>query len=329
MPPLIFNSRKWISALIFVVVTVAAHSQQITAPPPSSPLNYTTNWIGNSLSGNNNDHVQLDIQNIYVGSDGSVYTNSNWDEGGLANSIYKNGQLISPNVSNGAGGPAITVANGLIFASQNTGAANNPPCAAGGCGVNVYNASTLQSAGSLSGDSRVASTGGSSNIYGIAAYNSQVYVAITDANVIDVFNDSSLALVRSISINNPARLAIDSSGGLWVSHKNLSALPNIDGNVYDIYGDFGLSTIDHYNNSGQHINTITLPDNGEVSALWIDSENNLYVGDQGQDQNIKIYNNILSNPTLSSTFGGQGGIYASKSRSDRTRTLPLHYRHWH
>lgn len=52
--------------------------------------------------------------------------------------------------------------------------------------------------------------------------------------------------------------AIDSQGGMWISHNDHTALPNINGIVYNYFGDLGLSTIDHYNNSGTYINTITL-----------------------------------------------------------------------
>lgn len=294
--------------LAIMGMATAAHAQ----------LSYTTNWLGNTLPGNDGtppdtmQHVPLDMQGIYVTSDGSVYTNTGWDEGGRANSIFKNGQLISPNAGNGAGGQAIAVSGGYIFASQDSGTSNNPPCAAGGCGVAVLNSSTLQSAGSLSGDANVSSTG-SPDIYGIAAFNGNVYVAIDNTNTVDVFSASSLSLVNTFSINDPVHIAIDSNGGMWVSHMDHTPLPNLNGTVYDLYGDFGLSTIDHYDSSGNHVNTITLPDNGEVSALWIDSNNNLYVGDEGPDQNIKIYTNILSTPTLSGTFGTQGGIYGSSN----------------
>lgn len=286
-------------------------AQQLTAPPSSSPLNYTTNWIGNSFSGSSSQvaqqHVPLDIQGLYVTSDGSVYTNTGWDEGGRAVSIFNNGQLTN-GTSGNAGGQAIVAANGLVFASQSTGLANNPPCAAGGCGVAVLSSDGTQNAGSLSGDSNLPNTG---HIYGMATYNNSLYVAVDDYNTVDVFDLNSLTLTNQFSITDPVLIAIDSQGGMWISHKDHTPLPNVNGVVYDYFGDFGLSNIDHYDNNGNYINTINLPDNAQVSALWIDGNDTLYAGDQNQDENIKIYTNILSSPTLSSTFGIQGGIYAN------------------
>jgi hypothetical protein len=41
-------------------------------------------------------HVQLNIDGMFVASDGKCYTTSTWDEGGRTDSIYQNGGLFSP-----------------------------------------------------------------------------------------------------------------------------------------------------------------------------------------------------------------------------------------
>lgn len=42
-------------------------------------LNYRTSWIGNSYSGKDDKWVQIKVKDIYVDSDGTVYTNSSYD----------------------------------------------------------------------------------------------------------------------------------------------------------------------------------------------------------------------------------------------------------
>ncbi|WP_114208806.1 carbohydrate-binding protein [Acidisarcina polymorpha] len=305
-----------IAALLGVGIT--GHGQVVGSPPSAPALNYTTNWLGNTLGGanisssNQLGHIPLDMQGIYVTSNGTVYTNSNWDEGGRATSIFQNGTITSAD-ANGGGGQAIVVSGSTIYESNSSGVTNNPPCAAGGCGIQLLNASTLAALSTtISGDSAVSSTG-SAAIYGLAIGNGNLYAAINDQNKVDVISLSSNSVTATWNITAPGLIAVDSSGGVWISHKTNTALPNVNGIVNDEWGDFGTAVIDHYNSSGTHINSITLPDSGEVRALWIDSNNNLYAGDENTDQNIKIYNNILSSPTLSGTFGTQGGVYTSST----------------
>jgi len=51
------------------------------AVPRESPLNpYRTSWIGNTFSGGSK-WVQNFIDGMYVAPDGTIYTNSVWDEG--------------------------------------------------------------------------------------------------------------------------------------------------------------------------------------------------------------------------------------------------------
>ena len=56
--------------------------------------NYETSWVGNSFGRANNKWVQNYINEIRVDPDGTVYTNSHWDEGGRRNGIYKDGDVI-------------------------------------------------------------------------------------------------------------------------------------------------------------------------------------------------------------------------------------------
>lgn len=306
-----------------------AHASDKDKDKDDNDFDYTTSWIGNSFGGNDPNpptqtlyHVPIDMNAIYVSRDGRVFTNTGWDEGGRPVSIFKDGRLVSPlnslsnspNYRNGGGG-AIAVDDKYIYAAQSTGPrpSGDPNPLDGGQGVFIFNKDDLTNTDLLfSGSSTLYQE---MTIYGMALHKGRLYVTENDQNLVEVFDTTTRALVSSFSINNPVRIAVDCDGGMWISHQDPTPLPATPaGNVFDINGQMGLATVDHYDSSGKWINSITLPDGGQVSALWIDQWGALLVGDTGPDQNIKIYANILNKPFLFSTFGEKGGDYAGPVR---------------
>jgi hypothetical protein len=305
-------------------------TQPVKADSDPNTLDYTSSWIGNSLPGNGTtpharQAIPLDADSIYATPDGKVFTNTTWDEGGRVVSIFKNGKLISPlddlnnspNWSEG-GGDAIAADSKYIYKSNTAGGTN------GGQGIMVLNVADLSQASvSLTGSTTL---GNSYAVYGIAISNGKLYVAEQDMNVVDVFNQSTLELINSISVPNPVRIAVDSQGGMWISHADQTPYPaNIYGTVDSFNADYGLANVDHFDSTGKLINTLTLPDGGEVSALWIDNLGFLLVGDEGPDQNIKVYGNLAFNPTLVRTLGTNGGVYAGDA-DDQGKIGPWRFR---
>jgi hypothetical protein len=297
------------------LATHSQTSQSTAADSGPNTLDYTTSWIGNSLPGKGTgtthalQHIPLDIDGMYATPDGKVYTNTTWDEGGRPVSVFKDGQLISPlndennspNWSNG-GGDAIAADTMYIYKGNSANGTD------GGQGITVLNAADLtQASVTLTGSSTL---GNSYAVNGITISQGKIYVTEEDMNIVDVFDQNTLALISSLTIDNPARIAVDSHGGIWVSHNDESPYPNLNGNIINYDADFGLPTVDHFDSTGKLINTITLPGDAEVSALWIDNLGFLLVGDEGPDQNIKVYGNILYGPTLIRTLGVKGGVYA-------------------
>ncbi|MCX7594989.1 MAG: hypothetical protein N2235_14770, partial [Fischerella sp.] len=59
----------------------------------SSTNTYTTSWLGNTFGGGDK-WVQIQVSGIYVTPDGTVYTNSPWDEAAREVGIYKDGDAI-------------------------------------------------------------------------------------------------------------------------------------------------------------------------------------------------------------------------------------------
>ena len=282
-------------------------------PRKDKALQYTTSWIGNTFGGSDPNpptdtllHVPLDMDSIYVTPDGKVYTNAVWEEGGRPVSVFKDGHLVSPlndldnspNWSNG-GGVAVAAEGGRIFVGY----------APNGTGVGILNAHDMTNTGlTLSGSS---SLNNSHGIFAMTVAKGKLYVTENDVNLVEVFDTATLSLVNSFSIPNPVRIAVDHAGGMWISHRDQTPLlATPQGNIYDINGQMGLATVDHYDASGTWINSITLPDGGEVGAICINDWGALLVGDDGPDQNIKVYANILKDPVLVSTIGEKGGTYA-------------------
>ncbi len=311
------------TAITFSLLAVPAFTQTNSQTPdwdPTVVLHATTDWIGNTWGGNNPNppnntlfHVPLDMNNIYVTPDGRVFTNTGWDEGGRAVSVFnKNGQMISP-LNNLGGSPNWDNATGNAVASDGhyIFAANGN----GSTGVQIRNAIDLTYPNlSLTGSSNL----NNAQIFGLAIAKGLLYVAENETcgppscsgppvpvNLVEVFNISTLELVNTFTdITNPVRIAVDQKGGFWVSHMGPSV-------PFDYFAQQGLATVDHYDSTGNYVNTITLPDGAEVGALAFDNYlGALLVGDNGPDENIKIYANLENNPTLVSTFGEKGGVYA-------------------
>jgi len=254
---------------------------------PAVVLDATTDWIGNTWGGNNPSypnntlfHVPLDMNNIYVTPDGRVFSNTDWDEGGRAISVFnKNGAMISrlndQNNSpdwNNAVGNAVASDGHYIFASNGNGST----------GLGIFDASNVYNTGlSLTGSSTVYN----SQIFGLAIAKGLLYVAENETNqgvpvnLVEVFNISTLALVNTFAdISNPVRITADRSGGFWVSHMG----PTVP---FDYFAQQGLATVDHYDSAGNYVNTITLPDGGEVGALAFNNYSGaLLVGDNGPDE---------------------------------------------
>ena len=136
------------------------------------------------------------------------------------------------------------------------------------------------------------------HINGLAINKNLLYVSDTPNNGIKVYdlNNLSQQAIATWTVDNPGKLAFDGEGNLWVVKNQTNQILrfSIDGQ--------------------QMPQTITLPEGAIAYDIAIDKRNNtLYVTDIGQDQNIKIYNNIVSEPKLQQTFGLKGGIYASNS----------------
>ena len=248
---------------------------------------YTTDWIANTF-GTNAAHVGNAARSMWVAPEGVIYTASAWDENAGGVALYKNGQVVdSIGAHNEFMGGAITGNSTSIFAAlEYTSALPKSGC------IGRYNRSTkardLLLCISADTTERYADV-----VTGLATSGTLLYASDFQGNRIRVYTTDG-AWQQDINVTGPGALAVDGSGNIWVTQKDL-------GSVLE------------FNSAGAPLNTIQISSTARPSALYFDaSSGQLMVGDQGPDMNIKIYN-ISGTPFLANTFGIQGGYLDATS----------------
>jgi fibronectin type 3 domain-containing protein len=243
-------------------------------------LSYTTTWVGNTF-GDNARHVGNCARAIWVAPEGVVYTASLWDENAGGIGIYQNGQNLGSIGAHGEiQGCSITGNSTWIFAEEQ--------------GVNGGKVGRYNRATKVREIMFVVSITNKDSVCGLAISpaNGLLYASDTSGNRIRVF-DTNGVWQQDWTITNPGALAVDSAGNVWVAQKSAG-------------------TIQEFNATGGALRTITMASASRPSALYVDTPNaQLMVGDQGPDQNIKIYGNLGSTPTLVGTFGVTGGYLST------------------
>lgn len=279
----------------------------VVLPAPSTVP--TSSWIGNSLpNATAGIFMQINIDAAYISPDGTVYTNTSWDEGSGEGGFYKNGNRAGSMAGTHGwgrlGGAAIAGDSKYIYMviSQDTGGGSGGTNSFGGpsypSGSSVwYAVRRYDLLGNGKGYSKGYGYDGSmvlinTSTYptGVASSGSKLYVSDPATNKILIYNlsDSAITAASSFSVSNPGSLAYDAnSDSLWMIQK-------------------GTSNIIHYSSSGAVLGQVSV---ANPTALAVDNQGRLLVGDNGPDQNVKIFTNIESNPTLSASFGNVGGQY--------------------
>ncbi|MBC8748410.1 hypothetical protein [Paraburkholderia podalyriae] len=281
------------------VAVVLIHSLVSPNASAQSQLNYTTSWIGNSFGFGDGKWMQQDIQAISVGADGTVYTNSPWDESGSEIAAYRaGGKLAVAGSTHGwgaAGGDAVAVNHTYLYAAMSIGNESNalvgadyPPANQTWYGITRRTLANLATGAPFSGgignsanatkNSFVAvqtvKTGTDASIRGLAATDSELYVADTYGNRIVVYDAQSMQPLRSWSVASPARIAIDTDSTLWI----------ISG-----FGSGNLS-IQHYRADGTALaGPLALPASTVPTDITVTPSGQLLVADNGVSQQILVF----------------------------------------
>lgn len=242
--------------------------------------NYTVTWIGNNF-GDVDKHVGNAARSMWVSPGGMVYTASNWDEKGRNIGIYQNGMTI------GAMG----------------GTKDSQGSAIGGDSTYIYTAQQTPNSGYIGRYNRVSKTrdllfkvsnGTGDAIRGILVNGGEIFVSDFFGNRIGVYSSTG-TLLREWAVTEPGAIAIDAQSNLWVAQ-------------------MGVGQVKSYSITGIAGPVIQLYPGSRPSALYCDKAAGLlYIGDEGPDQNIKIYNGLAGTPSLQSTFGVAGGYLNTTS----------------
>jgi sugar lactone lactonase YvrE len=264
--------RKWIRATLPGLL--------IAALAPASHAQYTTDWLANTY-GTLAAHVGNGARSMWVAPEGVIYTSSRWDEnaGGIA--IYQNGSTLGTmGAHDEFQGGAVTGNATSVFAALGYSRTY------GSGSVGRYNR------GSKTRELRIAVSTWTGIQYadvitGLATTGNLLYASDFYGNRVRVYTTDGV-WQRDIGVQQPGALAIDGAGNVWVARQNAGVVAQ-------------------FSPSGAAMNTIQMAAGARPSALDFDAATNqLLVGDEGPDMNIKCYA-LLGVPAQVGTFGVQGG----------------------
>jgi hypothetical protein len=285
-----------------------------------SQLTYTTSWIGNSLGFGDGKWMQQDIQAINVAPDGTVFTNSPWDESGSEIGAYRNGDKIGVGGAThgwgAAGGDAIASNHTYVYAAMSIGNQSNrlvgadyPPGGQTWFGITRRSVANIAVGARFDGGIgnsanatknsflRVNSvaTGTDAGIRGLSATDTELYASDTYGNQIVVFDAHSMRRLRSWSVAVPGRIAIDSDASIWV----------ISG-----FGT-GSANVLHYTASGAPLTgTLPLPAGTVPTDIAVSPSGQILVADNGQKQQVLVFDKTASGATqLTGALGTLYGIF--------------------
>jgi hypothetical protein len=304
----------------------ARSSPEAASPPPipkgdDAPLpsgTFLADFVGNTFGATwptetgVEKHVQQSVLGMFVSPQGTVYTNSGWDEGGIDAGIYQNGQVVG-RLSFGAGswgrdgdGP-ITANAKYVFVAMHqdggignqgnpNGLANEPASGSTWHCVERYDLTGAPAPFStgLGWDGAMLVVNTSAPVAGLAADGSHVYVADPASGKVLVYDQETLAATGSFSAPGAGQLGLGPDGSLWMVQTG---------------------QIVHLTTSGGSLpETITFPASMKPTSFAIDGQGKLAVTDAGQDNDVKVYDtsSLSGSPTQPlTTFGLRGGLPAA------------------
>ncbi|MFM0341138.1 NHL repeat-containing protein [Paraburkholderia fungorum] len=308
-----FFSRLGVAVFFFHGLVPLSASAQ-------SQLTYTTSWIGNSFGFGDGKWMQQDIQAISVGADGTVYTNAPWDESGSEIGAYRAGDKIAVAGSThgwgNTGGDAVATNHTYLYAAMSIGNENNglvgadyPPADQTWYGVTRRTLANLANGapfGGGIGNSANATknsflllntvpTGTDASVRGMAATDTELYVADTANSRILVYDANTMQRLRSWNLPSPGRIAVDTDSTLWVmsgvSSGNLSIL--------------------HYAANGTALaGTLALPAGTVPTDIAVTPSGQILVADNGASQQILVFNKDANGqPQPTAPIGTRNGIF--------------------
>ncbi|WYL97093.1 MAG: hypothetical protein HEQ35_27840 [Gloeotrichia echinulata IR180] len=301
----LFQNVKYFRFFIFLIIGIIITCICITPPwtvNGKSTFTYKTSWIGNSFGGGK-QWVQNNIEAMYVTPNGTVYTNSIWDEAGREAGIYKDGKPIGMlDDTHGwsrTGGKAVTVHNNYIYIAITQGPIGKTDQDYPLEGTNWYCVRRYELSGKPAPfkggrgwDKSMLITSTQGEVTGLAIVGKELYVSNSVTNSIRVYNTETMQELRNFSVANPGAITIDKQGNLWIIQTKNGGKS---------------AKILHYSPTGKKLPR-QITNIVEPTAIAVDNQGRLLVAENGVSQQILIYK-ITDKPVQVGTFGSKNGIY--------------------
>ena len=293
----------FLSLIVGVIISIVIATY--LAASGASAITYKTSWIGNTFGGGNK-WVQIQVSGMYVAPDGTVYTNSPWDEAGREVGIYKDGDVIGKADDlhgwGRLGGIAVTADRKYIYVAMQQSQSGSPgedypPSKTEWHCVRRYDLSGKPAPfpGGRGWDKSMLIVSTKSPVTGLFSTLKELYVSDRAANRIRVYSTDTFGKeLRSFSVPNPGQITVDRQGNLWIIQSKNGSTP---------------AKIVHYSKQG-NVLPEQISDAIEPTAIAVDNQGRLLVTDNGSRQQVLIYNITRNKPVQVGTFGTKGGIYA-------------------
>ncbi len=258
----------------------AAAARRAHISDPANRLPITVTWFGNDIAQGpdvpaSTGHTPHNVADIHVTPDGSLFTNVHWEEHGANVTQFRDGKWINDaRVGNHGGGRSITANSKHIYFIGNrhrTGKAGIDRRS-----LDDISRQDLNVHVDLEG------------IRAVVATEDRVFAAA--AGVVHVY-DADLKPMGSWPLKDADKMAVDAKGHLWV------ILP-------------AENRIVRVTQAGERLpQEIAFESPAAPTDLAIDAKGRLLVADGGPSEQVLIYDDLDTQPTLRSRFGEEGGVY--------------------
>ncbi len=306
---------------------------QPVAPESGRKLEHRTSWVGNTFGKGGETWVQNWINDIAVSPDGTVYTNTEWDEAGRDAGVYRDGScLANPGFTHGwghTGGRAVAVSKQYLFLAQARNSEGGhltkisseawPPADKIWWGISRRRIAQPDQGAPFEGgrgDAEhqprkaflvVNETGlqQKAPIAGLAVSTSgRLYASNPSKGTIEVFDVETMKQLGAWACPGAGKLAADKQDHLWV----ITSSPEHPARVL-CFDEKGVRL-------PQEISDIESP-----GDLAFDNDGSLVVGENGRDLQVRFYTDLDTRPRLLKTFGVRGGVLADRAGEIRDDKL--------
>ncbi|MCU1237785.1 MAG: repeat-containing protein, partial [Candidatus Solibacter sp.] len=311
-PPRFVRAIFGVVAILLACVALMIHVRAGDA------VAYRTSWVGNSFGGVTS-WVQSSIEAIRVAPDGTVYTNSLWDESGREAGVYRDGRPVgSAGNTHGRGrlGGKALAGNARYFFLSGRLDSHGGTLANAGIwppkGHYWFGISRRRAQDVTAGVAFMGGKGGTSGtlrasflvvnevaepvdapVAGLAANDAELFVSNPFQSEIRVYQVETMALLRTFPCDRPGKLVLAPEGTLWViqtpDSKNHARILQYAADGTQLPGE--------------------IADVIDPRDLAFDPAGRLLVAEAGPRQQILFYD-VSSSPRLVATFGANGGIYS-------------------